>query len=59
MQQKTYCVKFFKLKTQVSLMPLFHQKIKPQSCRRPLIVDSRWENNKNGREYWVGTEVWD
>ena len=42
-----------------SLMPLFHQKIKPRSCRRPLIVDSRWENNKNGREYWVGTEVWD
>ena len=43
----------------VDLMPLFHQKIKPRSCRRPLIVDSRWKNNKNGREYWVGTEVWD
>ena len=41
------------------VMPLFHQKIKPRSCRRPLIVDSRWENNKNGREYLVGTEVWD
>ena len=38
---------------------LFHQKIKPRSCRRPLIMDSRWENNKNGREYWVGTQVWD
>ena len=41
------------------LMPLFHQQIKPRSCRRPLIVDSRLKNNKNGREYWVGTEVWD
>ena len=43
----------------LNLMPLFHQKIKPQSCRRPLIVDSRLKNNKNGQEYWVGTEVWD
>ena len=43
----------------LSVMPLFHQKIKPQSCLGPLIVDSRWKNNKNGREYWVGTEVWD
>ena len=42
-----------------TVMPVFHQKIKPRSCRRPLIVDSRWKNNKNGREYWVGTEVWD
>ena len=50
----------FKLHTLLeTLMPLFHQKIKPRSCRRPLIVDSRWENNKIGREYWVGTEVWD
>ena len=41
------------------LMPLFHQRIKPRSCRRPLIVHSRLKKDKNGREYWVGTEVWD
>ena len=50
---------FLKIAKITFLMPLFHQKIKPRSCRRPLIVDSRWKNNKNGREYWVGTEVWD
>ena len=43
----------------VYLMPLFHQRIKPRSCRRPLIVHSRLKKDKNGREYWVGTEVWD
>ena len=43
----------------VKLMPLFHQRIKPRSCRRPLIVHSRLKKDKNGREYWVGTEVWD
>ena len=42
-----------------NIMPLFHQKIKPRSCRRPLIVHSRLKKDKNGREYWVGTEVWD
>ena len=42
-----------------ALMPLFHQKIKPRSCRRPLIVHSWLKKDKNGREYWVGTEVWD
>ena len=30
-------------------MGLFHQKIKPRSCRRPLIVDSRWKITK-----WAG-----
>ena len=45
--------------TSLNLMPLFHQKIKARSCRRPLIVDSRWKKNKNGREYWVGIKVWD
>ena len=40
------------------LMPLFHQKIKPRSCLGPLIVHSRWKKDKNGREYWVGIEVW-
>ena len=41
------------------LMPLFHQRIKPRSYRRPLILDSRWKKSKNGREYWVGFQVWD
>ena len=40
-------------------MPLFHQRIKPRSCRRPLIVHSRLKKDKNGREYWVGFKVWD
>ena len=42
-----------------AVMPLFQQKIKARSCLGPLIVHSRWKKNKNGREYWVGTEVWD
>ena len=43
----------------LSVMPLFHQRIKPQSCLGPLIVGSRWKKSKNGREYWVSFTVWD
>ena len=37
------------------LMPLFHQRIKPRSCRRPLIVGSLGKNGKK-IDQWGGRQ---
>ena len=39
----------------VSFMPLFHQRIKPRSCRRPLIVGSLGKNGKK-IDQWGGRQ---
>ena len=39
----------------IHLMPLFHQRIKPQSCRRPLIVGSLGKNGKK-IDQWGGRQ---
>ena len=38
-----------------TLMPLFHQRIKPRSCRRPLIVGSLGKNGKK-IDQWGGRQ---
>ena len=40
---------------EVALMPLFHQRIKPRSCRRPLIVGSLGKNGKK-IDQWGGRQ---
>ena len=40
---------------QPTLMPLFHQRIKPRSCRRPLIVGSLGKNGKK-IDQWGGRQ---
>ena len=35
-------------KANLQHMPLFHQRIKPRSCRRPLIMDTREKKTKMG-----------
>ena len=37
------------------IMPLFHQRIKPRSCRRPLIVGSLGKNGKK-IDQWGGRQ---
>ena len=39
----------------VTVMPLFHQRIKPRSCRRPLIVGSLGKNGKK-IDQWGGRQ---
>ena len=39
----------------VLFMPLFHQRIKPRSCRRPLIVGSLGKNGKK-IDQWGGRQ---
>ena len=45
----------FRFPIQVQLMPLFHQRIKPRSCRRPLIVGSLGKNGKK-IDQWGGRQ---
>ena len=42
-------------KSYAELMPLFHQRIKPRSCRRPLIVGSLGKNGKK-IDQWGGRQ---
>ena len=39
----------------INVMPLFHQRIKPRSCRRPLIVGSLGKNGKK-IDQWGGRQ---
>ena len=39
----------------INRMPLFHQRIKPRSCRRPLIVGSLGKNGKK-IDQWGGRQ---
>ena len=46
---------FFSFYALVPPMPLFHQRIKPRSCRRPLIVGSLGKNGKK-IDQWGGRQ---
>ena len=45
------------LKLMVTIMPLFHQRIKPRLGLGPLIVDSLGKKLTNGLQNWIGFKV--